>query len=229
MGVGITNPYGQTKFDIEKIMQAVAKEEDGDTWALIRLRYFNPVGAHPSGLIGEEPNGIPNNLMPFISQVATGQRKSLTIFGHHFDTPDGTGLRDYIHVVDLAKGHVKALKYMEKTGFPIDEAINLGSGKPVSVLEMVTAFKRSCKCKVPYTFGHRRAGDLAASYAIPAKAKALLGWEALKTVDDMTSDTWNWKQKSAGGFKHCKRAKTLNFSYSRSGAQDAVYLNGTRA
>lgn len=193
-GVGITNPYGRTKYMIEEIMRDIAASQPDVTY--ISLRYFNPVGAHPSGLIGEDPRGIPNNLMPFIAQTAVGIREKLRIFGDDYDTVDGTGVRDYIHVVDLAKGHVAALQYTEK-GFDV---INLGSGKGTSVLQMVHAFEKACGKTIPYEIAARRPGDLPEFYANAAKAKQLLGWQTEKTVDEMCADTWRWQSKNPKGY-----------------------------
>lgn len=196
VGVGITNPYGQTKFMIEQIMKDFAKSWDKAEF--MALRYFNPVGAHPSGKIGEDPSGIPNNLMPFIAQVATGKRECLSIFGDDYDTSDGTGVRDYIHVVDLALGHLKAVENLE-AGFDV---INLGSGKGTSVLEMVKAFEKASDRKINYKIAPRRAGDLAEIYADVTKAKEKLNWSVTKTVDDMCRDTWNWQSKNPNGYEN---------------------------
>ena len=191
-----TNPYGTTKAFTERILQDVCKADPSLNVAL--LRYFNPIGAHESGLIGENPNGIPNNLMPYITQVAIGRREKLTVFGNDYDTPDGTGVRDYIHVVDLAEGHLCAIQYAERhTGC---EIFNLGTGRGVSVLEMVNTFSEVNHVPVPYVIGPRRAGDLATVYADPAKAKNVLGWEAKKTVADMCRDSWNWQSKNPNGY-----------------------------
>ena len=165
----------------------------------VALRYFNPVGAHASGMIGEDPRGVPNNLMPFIAQVAIGRRDSLKVFGGDYDTSDGTGARDYIHVVDLARAHVSAVEHMEHhLGF---EAINVGTGSVVTVLELVAAFERASGCKVPYEMVDRRAGDVASSVADPRKAIDLMDWRAQNTVDDMCKDTWNWQSQNIAGFK----------------------------
>lgn len=191
-----TNPYGQSKLMIEHILQDLANAEPD--WGITLLRYFNPVGAHDSGRIGEDPSGIPNNLMPFISQVAVGKRASLSVFGNDYPTHDGTGVRDYIHVVDLARGHVKALQYLQQhSGI---EAINLGTGTGYSVLDMVNAFSQVNGVAVPYTIAPRRAGDIASCYAEPAKAKALLGWQAEKTLEDMVRDSWRWQQANPNGY-----------------------------
>ena len=191
-----TNPYGWTKSMLEQILTDIQKADP--SWNVILLRYFNPIGAHKSGKIGENPNGIPNNLMPYITQVAIGRREKLTVFGNDYDTPDGTGVRDYIHVVDLAEGHLCAIQYAEQhTGC---EIFNLGTGRGVSVLEMVNTFSEVNHVPVPYVIGPRRAGDLATVYADPAKAKTVLGWEAKKTVADMCRDSWNWQSKNPNGY-----------------------------
>jgi UDP-glucose 4-epimerase len=192
-----TNPYGQSKLMIEHILEDLLHAEPD--WGITLLRYFNPVGAHDSGQIGEDPNGIPNNLMPFISQVAVGKRDKLSVFGNDYPTHDGTGVRDYIHVVDLARGHVKALKYLENhNGI---EAINLGTGTGYSVLDMVKAFSSVNAVAVPYQIAPRRPGDIATCYAQPTKAKALLGWQAEKTLDDMVRDSWRWQSANPHGYK----------------------------
>ena len=191
-----TNPYGWTKFMIEEILKSACKADP--TLSVVLLRYFNPIGAHESGLIGENPNGIPNNLMPYITQVAIGRREKLTVFGNDYDTPDGTGVRDYIHVVDLAEGHLCAIQYAHAhTGC---EIFNLGTGHGVSVLEMVHTFSEVNNVPVPYVIGPRRAGDLATVYADPSKAKQILGWEAKKTLADMCRDSWNWQSKNPTGY-----------------------------
>ena len=185
-----TNPYGWTKSMIEQILSDACVADP--TLSVVCLRYFNPVGAHESGLIGEMPNGIPNNLMPYITQVAVGIRKELSVFGNDYPTPDGTGVRDFIHVVDLAKGHVAAIDYVNQhTGW---EAINLGTGKGTSVLELVHAFETANGVEVPYRIAPRRSGDLAFCYANVDKAERLLGWRAEKTVEDMCRDSWRWQQ-----------------------------------
>lgn len=192
-----TNPYGQSKLMIEHMLEDLLRAEPD--WGITLLRYFNPVGAHDSGQIGEDPNGIPNNLMPFISQVAVGKRDKLSVFGNDYATHDGTGVRDYIHVVDLARGHVKALQYLENhRGI---EAINLGTGTGYSVLEMVKAFSRVNAVAVPYQIAPRRPGDIATCYAEPSKAKTLLGWQADKTLDDMVRDSWRWQSANPNGYK----------------------------
>ena len=186
---GTTNPYGTTKLFIEQILKDIYASDN--SWDICILRYFNPTGAHESGLIGEEPQGIPNNLMPYIVRVADGQLKELSVFGNDYPTPDGTGVRDYIHVVDLAKGHVKALKKLEKEqkGLFI---YNLGTGKGYSVLDMVKAFETATGKKVPYKIAPRREGDIATCYADPKRAKEELGWSAEKTLEDMCKDSWNY-------------------------------------
>ena len=192
-----TNPYGQTKLDIEYILKDLSKSDP--EWGVILLRYFNPVGAHESGMIGEDPNGIPNNLIPYISQVAIGKLECLSVFGDDYDTKDGTGVRDYIHVVDLADGHLKALeKIKDNTGVFI---YNLGTGVGYSVLDMVKAFSKACGKDVKYKIVDRRPGDIASCYADPAKAKAELGFEATHNLDDMCRDTWNWQTKNPNGYK----------------------------
>ncbi len=186
---GTTNPYGTTKLFIEQILQDLYKSDN--TWDIAILRYFNPVGAHESGLIGEEPQGIPNNLMPYVVRVASGQLEQLSVFGNDYDTPDGTGVRDYIHVVDLAKGHIKALEKLEKeeTGIYI---YNLGTGIGYSVLDMVKAFEKATGKTVKYKIALRRAGDIATCYSNPEKAMKELEWKAEKTLEDMCKDSWNY-------------------------------------
>ena len=186
---GTTNPYGTTKLFIEQILKDIYKSDN--TWDICILRYFNPVGAHESGLIGEEPKGIPNNLMPYVVRVANGELKELSVFGNDYDTPDGTGVRDYIHVVDLAKGHLKALEKLEKEGQGL-YIYNLGTGTGYSVLDMVKAFEKATGKKVPYKIAPRREGDIATCYADPTKAHEELGWKAEKTLDDMCRDSWNY-------------------------------------
>lgn len=192
-----TNPYGQTKSMLEEILRDmyVADKE----WNVVLLRYFNPIGAHKSGLIGENPNGVPNNLMPYITQVAVGRLDHLNIFGDDYDTPDGTGVRDYIHVVDLARGHVKALKAIDdKCGV---EVYNLGTGIGYSVLDLVKAFEKATGVKIPYVIAPRRAGDIAACYSDPSKAWEKLGWKAEYGIDDMCRDSWNWQKNNPNGFE----------------------------
>ncbi|HIC45105.1 MAG TPA: UDP-glucose 4-epimerase GalE [Sulfurimonas sp.] len=187
-----TNPYGETKLVIEMILRDLYNADK--TYSISILRYFNPVGAHDSGLIGENPQGTPNNLMPYISQVAVGQREHLNVFGNDYDTPDGTGVRDYIHVVDLAKGHIKALKSLEKAQC---EAINLGTGNGYSVLEMTKAFSVASGKEVSYKISPRRNGDIASCYADTTKAKELLNWRSEKTIKEMCEDSWNWQMKNS--------------------------------
>ena len=191
-----TNPYGWTKYMSEQILRdtAFADEE----WSIALLRYFNPIGAHKSGLIGEDPRGIPNNLMPFISQVAVGRRDHLNVFGNDYDTHDGTGVRDYIHVVDLARGHVCAIEYMQK--HKGENVFNLGTGMGYSVLDMVKAFERVTGIKIPYEIVARRPGDLATVYSSPDKSAELLGWKAEYNLDDMCRDTWAWQSKNPMGY-----------------------------
>lgn len=190
---GTTNPYGTTKLFIEQILKDIYNSDD--SWDICILRYFNPVGSHESGLIGEEPQGIPNNLMPYIVRVASGQLEQLSVFGNDYDTHDGTGVRDYIHVVDLAKGHVKALEKINKEGQGL-YIYNLGTGTGYSVLDMVNAFEKSTGRKVNYKITARRAGDIAVCYADPKKAKEELGWVAEKNLEDMCKDSWNYIEKN---------------------------------
>ena len=191
-----TNPYGQTKSMLEEVLMDVQKADP--EWNVVLLRYFNPIGAHQSGMIGENPNGIPNNLMPYITQTAVGIRKELGIFGNDYDTPDGTGVRDYIHVVDLANGHVAALKAVERNcGLGI---YNLGTGHGYSVLDVVNAFIKVNGVKVPYVIKPRRPGDIATCYCDPAKAKAELGWGAKYGIDEMVRDSWNWQSQNPEGY-----------------------------
>ena len=193
---GCTNPYGWTKYMTEQILYGMS-HADGD-WSVVLLRYFNPIGAHESGLIGEDPRGIPNNLMPYITQVAIGRREKLSVYGNDYDTPDGTGVRDYIHVVDLAKGHVAAVKYAcGNTGC---EVFNLGTGTGYSVLDMVHTFCRVNNVKVPYEIAARRPGDIATCYADPSKSARVLGWKAEHTLADMCRDSWNWQSKNPMGY-----------------------------
>ena len=191
-----TNPYGWTKSMMEQIMSDVQKADP--EWNVILLRYFNPVGAHESGRIGEDPKGIPNNLMPYISQVAVGKLEKLGVFGDDYDTPDGTGVRDYIHVVDLAVGHVKAVDYLAKN--PGLDVINLGTGVGYSVLDMVKAFSKACGKDLPYEIKPRRAGDIAMCYADPAKAEKVLGWKATRGLDEMCADSWRWQSQNPNGY-----------------------------
>ena len=191
-----TNPYGQTKSMLEQVMMDVQKADP--EWNVVLLRYFTPIGAHPSGTIGENPNGIPNNLMPYITQVAVGKRKELGVFGNDYDTPDGTGVRDYIHVCDLASGHVAALQAIEKKcGLAI---YNLGTGHGYSVLDVVKAFIKVNGVDVPYSIKPRRPGDIATCYCNPAKAKAELGWEAKYGIEEMCRDSWNFQKNNPEGY-----------------------------
>lgn len=192
----ITNPYGQTKSMLEQVLTDLHTADP--EWNVVLLRYFNPIGAHESGLIGEDPKGIPNNLVPYIAQVAVGKLECLGVFGNDYDTPDGTGVRDYIHVVDLAKGHVKALKKIEdKSGVSI---YNLGTGKGYSVLDVVHAFEKACGKEIKYEIKPRRAGDIATCYADATKAKEELGWVAEKGIDEMCADTWRWQSNNPNGY-----------------------------
>ncbi|MAB61783.1 UDP-glucose 4-epimerase GalE [Pseudoalteromonas shioyasakiensis] len=194
---GTTNPYGTSKLMVEMMLQDIAKSDE--RFAFVILRYFNPVGAHESGLIGEDPNGIPNNLLPYISQVAVGKLAKLGVFGDDYDTVDGTGVRDYIHVVDLALGHLKALnRIATDTGAHV---FNLGTGNGYSVLQMVTAFEKASGQAVPYQISPRRAGDIAACYAAPEKALKELGWQAERGIDEMMQDTWRWQSNNPNGYK----------------------------
>jgi len=200
MATSATNPYGQTKLMVENIIFDLAKS-DGD-WSIACLRYFNPIGAHQSGLIGENPNGIPNNLLPYVAQVAVGRLNELQVFGDDYDTVDGTGVRDYIHVVDLAQGHVKALESLTYRQGKIKgcQAINLGTGNGTSVLQIVNTFKKiSCQA-IPYKIVPRRAGDLATVYADAKLASELLGWHAKLDLTAMIEDTWRWQSKNPNGF-----------------------------
>lgn len=192
-----SNPYGWTKVMMEQILEDAAKANP--KLSVILLRYFNPIGAHESGLIGEDPQGIPNNLMPYIAQVAVGRRDHLTVFGGDYPTPDGTCLRDYIHVMDLANGHVKAVEYA--TNHKGVEVFNLGTGTPYSVLDIIHAFEKATGVKVKYEIGPRRAGDLPKFWADSTKAQKVLGWHAERTLEDMCRDTWNWQAKNPEGYK----------------------------
>ncbi|MDP8032951.1 UDP-glucose 4-epimerase GalE [Pasteurella atlantica] len=193
---GTTNPYGTSKYMVERILQDTAKAYP--QFSAIILRYFNPVGAHESGLIGEDPNGIPNNLLPFISQVAVGKLQQLAVFGDDYNTPDGTGVRDYIHVVDLAIGHLKALqKHHNDAGCHI---YNLGTGTGYSVLDMVNAFEQTNNIQVPYKIAPRRAGDIATCYSDPKKALEQLGWKTARDLNQMMKDTWNWQKNNPNGY-----------------------------
>ncbi len=194
-----TSPYGATKLISENLLADVARADPA--WRIALLRYFNPVGAHDSGLIGEDPRGIPNNLMPYITQVAVGKRKRLQVFGNDYDTPDGTGVRDYIHVSDLAEGHVAALRHlMDASGSSF--TANLGTGRGHSVLELVRAFERASGRAIPYDIVARRPGDVAACYADANRARELLGWQATRGIDAMCADSWRWQQSNPNGYGH---------------------------
>ena len=195
----ITNPYGQTKGMLEQILTDLHRADS--EWNVILLRYFNPVGAHKSGLIGEDPAGIPNNLMPYITQVAVGKLKEVGVFGNDYDTPDGTGVRDYIHVVDLALGHVKALEKMSSSDADV-RIYNLGTGQGYSVLQMIEAFSKASGREIPYVIKPRRAGDIAQCYADPALAKKELGWESERGIDEMCEDSWRWQSGNPDGYRN---------------------------
>lgn len=191
-----TNPYGESKSMQERILTDIYKSDN--EWSVMLLRYFNPIGAHESGLMGEDPKGIPNNLLPYVAQVAAGKLEKVHVFGNDYDTPDGTGVRDYIHVVDLAKGHVKAIQGFEKlNGVNI---FNLGTGVGYSVLDIIHAFAKACGKEIPYVIDSRRPGDIATCYSDPTKAKEVLGWTAEKTLEDMCKDAWNWQSKNPDGY-----------------------------
>jgi UDP-glucose 4-epimerase len=192
-----TNPYGWTKYMSEQVMRDTAFADPD--WSVCLLRYFNPIGAHPSGLIGEDPRGIPNNLMPYVSQVAIGKLPYLNVYGGDYDTPDGTGVRDYIHVMDLARGHVDAINYM--MSHRGESVFNLGTGRGYSVLEIVETFQRVNGVKVPYKMVPRRPGDLPVCYADPGKSAEALGWKAQYGLDEMCRDSWNWQQKNPNGYE----------------------------
>lgn len=194
VGVGLTNPYGKTKYMIEQIIQDYCAADPAFEATI--LRYFNPIGAHQSGQIGEDPNGIPNNLLPYVAQVAVGKLQSVGVFGNDYDTPDGTGVRDYIHVVDLARGHVAALQHM-KAGASI---YNLGTGSGTSVLEIIKAFSKACGRNLPYDIKPRRAGDIAACYADCSKAERELGWRAELSIEQACADSWRWQSQNPNGF-----------------------------
>ncbi len=192
-----TNPYGQTKLMGEEILREL--ERCDPRWRIACLRYFNPVGAHESGLIGEDPRGVPNNLMPYVAQVAVGQRAHLNVFGNDYDTPDGTGVRDYIHVVDLAEGHVAALNHLFERDASL--TVNLGTGQGYSVVEVAKAYERASGRPIPLVFAPRRAGDIAACYADPAHALSVMGWKAGRGLDEMCADSWRWQSKNPKGFQ----------------------------
>ena len=195
---GTTNPYGTTKYMIEIILEDIYKSDN--EWNVTLLRYFNPIGAHKSGRIGENPNGIPNNLMPYITKVAIGKLPELSVFGDDYDTPDGTGVRDYIHVVDLAEGHVKVLDNILEGGKGV-QVFNLGTGHGYSVLDIVKAFEKASGKKVPYKIVSRRPGDIATCYSDPSKAKEVLGWEAKRGLAEMCEDSWRWQSQNPNGFE----------------------------
>eukprot|EP00934_Nitzschia_sp_Nitz4_P000580 Nitzschia sp. Nitz4//scaffold182_size44100//4321//5511//NITZ4_007247-RA/size44100-processed-gene-0.47-mRNA-1//-1//CDS//3329539544//580//frame0 len=204
VGGGITNAYGRTKYMIEEILKDFYNSKkltsDATDWSIVILRYFNPIGAHPSGKIGEDPYGIPNNLMPYVAQVAVGRREKLTVFGKDYDTPDGTGVRDYLHVMDLAEGHVSAIQYAAKS--PSNTYIfNLGTGVGYSVLQVVAAMSKACGKEIPYSFGERRPGDIATCYADASLAKTEMQWEAKRSMDEMCRDLWAWQSQNPQGFK----------------------------
>lgn len=197
---GTTNPYSTSKYIIERILYDLYVSDN--SFKVTILRYFNPVGAHESGTIGEDPNGVPNNLMPFISQVAVGQREYLSVFGSDYDTHDGTGVRDYIHVVDLANAHVKALSYLNSDKFNIKNSVfNIGTGKGSSVLDVIKAFEKASSKKIPYKLVKRRSGDIAKYYADPSCAKEVLGWEAKRTLEEMCEDSWRWQSNNPNGYE----------------------------
>lgn len=193
-----TNPYGKSKYFTEEMLKDLCASDE--RWNVVSLRYFNPVGAHPSGRIGENPNGEPNNLMPYISQVAVGKRTKLRVFGNDYDTPDGTGVRDYIHIMDLAEGHVYAIRQLYGDRIAGFATYNLGTGKGFSVLDLVNAFAKASAREIPYEIVPRRAGDIATSYADVALAKEALGWTAKRGLDEMCSDTWRWQRDNPNGF-----------------------------
>ena len=192
-----TNPYGWTKWMIEQILTDLHTADP--EWNVVLLRYFNPIGAHPSGLMGEDPKGIPNNLVPYVAQTAIGKRDAVHVFGNDYDTPDGTGVRDYIHVVDLATGHVAALAWMN--GRDGVEIFNLGTGTGTSVLQIIEAFSKACGHEIPYVIEARRPGDVTANYADCSKARDLMGWEAKFNIEDMCRDSWNWQSHNPDGYE----------------------------
>jgi UDP-glucose 4-epimerase len=194
-----TNPYGRSKLMIEEILRDLADADD--RWAIALLRYFNPVGAHPSGLIGEDPKGTPNNLAPYITQVALGVRPVLSIFGDDYETPDGTGVRDYIHVMDLIEGHIAALAHLDREASGQARPFNLGTGRGVSVLELVRAMERASQREIPYQVVDRRSGDVASCYADPSEAHRVLGWRARRTVTEMAEDAWRWQSMNPQGYR----------------------------
>lgn len=196
---GVTNPYGRSKLFVEEILADL--HHANPEWSVAVLRYFNPIGAHPSGLIGEDPADVPNNLLPYVAQVAVEKRERIQVFGDDYPTPDGTGVRDYIHVVDLARGHVKALERLASTKTPELLTINLGTGQGYSVLEVIRAFEKACGKKLPYEVVARRPGDIASCYANPAHALAVLGWSAEKDLPTMCADAWRWQSQNPNGYR----------------------------
>ena len=198
---GTTNPYGTSKYMIERILEDLYISDNSFKIAI--LRYFNPVGAHESGLIGENPNGIPNNLIPYISQVAVGRLKELSIFGGDYDTKDGTGVRDYIHVADLANAHVKAIEYINSSSYNFDNSkLNIGTGIGYSVLDMLKAFEKASGKNIPYKLVQRRAGDIATCYSNPSKANEILAWKAKLNLEDMCKSSWKWQSKNPNGYEN---------------------------
>lgn len=203
VGTGITNAYGRTKYMIEEILRdfymSKTLDENSTDWSVVILRYFNPIGAHPSGMIGEDPHGIPNNLMPYVAQVAAGRRQYLTIFGDDYPTPDGTGVRDYLHVMDLAKGHISAIQYASGKASGT-YTFNLGTGNGYSVFDMVKAMGKACGHEIKYQVGPRRPGDIATCYADASLAKKEMGWEAKLNLDEMCLDLWTWQSQNPNGY-----------------------------
>jgi len=209
-GNGMTNPYGKTKFHIEEMLRDLCKSDP--EFCAVLLRYFNPIGAHPSGMIGEDPQGPPNNLMPYVSQVAIGRRPFVSVYGSDYDTPDGTGVRDYIHVVDLAKGHLSALRKLDDLASSSSKdsrcfTVNLGTGKGYSVLEMIKGLEKACGKEIPHKICPRRAGDVASCYSNASLALSALGWSAELTLDDMCRDLWNWQTKNPMGYTPTEQSK----------------------
>jgi len=239
VGVGITNPYGRTKYFIEEILKDYKKACDlqkdssinQEPFSLLILRYFNPIGAHPSGLIGEDPNGIPNNLMPYIAQVVVGRREKLMIFGNDYPTKDGTGVRDYIHVMDLAEGHVAGLKYVEKakSGYGQTSIFNLGTGQGYSVLEMIQGMNKASGKTIPYEFAPRREGDIAVCYADCSKAERELGWKATRGIDEMCRDLWNWQSNNPNGYASATATSAVSASAPAPMAAPVAATNSTAA
>lgn len=198
IGTDITNPYGKSKYMIEEILKDFYQAKKDTDWRIVILRYFNPVGAHPSGKIGEDPNGIPRNIMPYICQVAIGRRDKLTVFGSDYATKDGTGVRDFIHVCCLAEGHLSAMNYLkQRRGYYM---FNLGTGIGISVMEMIEGMRRASGKEIPYVFGERRTGDISVMYANPEYAQRELQWKATRDIDDMCRDSWNWQSSNPNGY-----------------------------